>query len=148
LTQAQRKAWEDYDSWQNQGRWAVAQIYERGGYFPDGCYMPSVVINDKTITFYPRHPVHSIKEAAAPVFAKPGQPTTFAGIGQTYVVKPGDDPSTVALAFYGSEDEWPYFMVADQLAVVTSDGQGGYTLDTSTLHWAVGMTIRIPPAGQ
>jgi hypothetical protein len=148
LTSAERQEWQAVHNWQYQSADYVQQIYEYGGNFPSRCYLPAVVFgtNNRTygitsISFFPNHPVHSLRESAAPVFFSPDG-STMKGVGKRYVVKPGDNPSSVAAAYYGFDgwSNWSLIVAANQLAVPGPPGDANLTVN----KWYPGLVIYLP----
>lgn len=119
-------------------------IYTLGGSFDKGCYPPGAIFGGNgTVTFYPNHPVTSLRETAAPVFYGPGG-SNLIGVGHRYTIKPGDSPSSVASHYYDDWTQWSLIVAANNLDALTPNGEGDYTYDISKLKWAVGQVIFLP----
>ena len=138
------KATKAVESYQEDTVSGLRDIYTHGGTFDKGCYPPGVVFGaDQTVTFYPAHPVASLRESGAPVFYGAGG-SNLIGVGHPYTIKPGDSPSSVATKFYGDWDQWSLIVAANNLVALTPTDNWDYTFDVSKLKWAVGQVIYLP----
>ena len=138
------KATDDLQSYDQNTVSFFMGVYTNGGTFDKNCYPPGVVFGaNDTVTFYPNHPVSSLREAAAPVFYGPGG-SNLIGVGHPYTIKPGDNPSSVATQFYNYWFQWPLIVAANNLVTLTPTSDGDFTFDASKLKWAAGQVIYLP----
>lgn len=94
-TAADRVQWEVVDNWQQNIAKHIMMIYDQGGDFAEDCYLPGAIFGYSrqaggivSISFYPHHPVHSLRESAAPVFFSPGGSTVKEQISQLKAIIP------------------------------------------------------------